>query len=936
MPNDTDKRQTLKELLMKRSSIKGQITKFKNYLSSVSEESELDNVQLTELNVKLAKFEALSVRFDNLQDEIEVLSPENFAVEIDEREVIESDIVRNISTAKTLVEKFTKRVDCEHTRHGSFFDNSSRSDSVEFGVKLPRIVINKFDGSYFRWLQFHDAFENLINSNTHLSDIHKFHYLISYLEGDAARIISNLEVSSANYSEAWNLLCNRYNNKRILINHHLNSLCNFKQLPRESEKSLRFFVDHVTKNLRALANLGQPTDKWDVLIIFMLSSKLDTTTLTKWEEHRNDLSNEAPTLQQFFKFLIDRADVLEALSRNNRNDNNIPKAPNNNNSNFKSNSSNNFRNNFNKPETSRTSATLANSSKFKLSCVICDNDHKIYDCNTFKSKGIEEKMNDVKNYKLCANCLIQGHTAENCRMRPCHCGARHNRLLHTPNKAISNQVDLEEASNLDEDQELFVNYSKENSNQILLSTALIEVVNPLNKQKDKVRALLDCGSQMSFISKRLKNKIQLKSNPIDALKVIGIGNSVSNTVTETCSLQINSLNENFSVTTSCLVLNELTGEIPKHPVNVGALNLPTNIVLADPKLNKLLPIDVLIGADLFWDILGNAQINLGPGKPKLRDSRLGWLISGPIGSGFVNKVTTANHASISTFSRNDNLEDSLSKFWDLEQVPTKNIMSEKDKICELHFITHTTRDETGRFCVKLPLKDTPDCLGDTYKLARRRFHYLEQRFKRNPDLKSEYTKFIHEYADLGHLSVARKEKMANSYYLCHHAVFKESSESSRLRVVFDGSASSSSGFALNDILMVGPKLPESLFSILIRARQYKFLLTGDIEKMYRQVLVNEEDRHLQLILWRDDESLPIQTLQLNTLTYGTASASYLSTRYLWQIGEEQNDKIVKDIIQKDFYVDDLITGADNEERSYSHSDLSCQSPNIWLFQFKKV
>jgi len=46
-----------KELFTKRASAKGQITKFKNYLCNISKEKQLDNIQLTELNLRLAKFE---------------------------------------------------------------------------------------------------------------------------------------------------------------------------------------------------------------------------------------------------------------------------------------------------------------------------------------------------------------------------------------------------------------------------------------------------------------------------------------------------------------------------------------------------------------------------------------------------------------------------------------------------------------------------------------------------------------------------------------------------------------------------------------------------------------------------------------------------------------------------------------------------------------
>lgn len=282
-----------KELFTKRASAKGQITKFKNYLSSISCESELNEIQLTELNIKLAKFEALSVRVDDLQSEIEVLDPSNIDAEIDERDNIEQDIVINIATAKNLISKFSRKAELELRRHSIHNTTCCSEDHPSSGLKLPQIQIQRFNGDHFRWLEFKDTFESLIHNNDRIPDINKYYYLNSYLQGDAARVLSNLEISSKNYSEAWKLLCNRYDNNDILINHHLNSLLNIKQLPRESERSLRYLVDHITKNLRALVSLGQPTDNWDVLIIFILSAKLDGHTLLKWEEYRtSNVSSE--------------------------------------------------------------------------------------------------------------------------------------------------------------------------------------------------------------------------------------------------------------------------------------------------------------------------------------------------------------------------------------------------------------------------------------------------------------------------------------------------------------------------------------------------------------------------------------------------------------------------------------------------------------------
>lgn len=82
----------------------------------------------------------------------------------------------------------------------------------------------------------------------------------------------------------------------------------------------------------------------------------------------------------------------------------------------------------------------------------------------------------------------------------------------------------------------------------------------------------------------------------------------------------------------------------------------------------------------------------------------------------------------------------------------------------------------------------------------------------------------------------------NEYYLPHHGVVKDLSTFTKLRVVFDGSAPSTAGVSLNDTLYTGPKLQEDLFDILLRFRSHQYVLTGDVEKMYRQFLVRPEDR----------------------------------------------------------------------------------------------
>lgn len=892
--------ESYKDLLTKRSSIKGQITKFKNYLESIIGQPKLSSINVAELALKLNKFEVLAAKFDELQTQIELLNSDSLDTEIDLRDRIEDDFIQYTARARNILEEQNnlKVLEQDKLRRESIFLEAQCGveNNNDFSVKLPQIQITKFDGSFFRWLEFRDTFMNLIHNNERIPSIQKFHYLISYLVGDAARVISNIQVSSANYSSAWQLLYDRYNNKRLLINHHLKSLFNIQQISKDSAGSLRYLVDHVTKNLRALSSLGQPTDHWDTIIIFMITSKLDNNTLIKWEEQRNNLG-DIPTFDEFKSFLIDRAYVLET-TQNMSQDKFTKFSHNNSHSSF---NNNNNKNNFN----SKVFTVTNQNNNTSFICIICSQNHKIYDCATFKGKSIPDRLADVTKFRLCSNCLRQGHPLSQCRMGPCkQCNKRHNTLLHPVDVTKVNNAQTEEIESIS-------NFSNQ-GRQILLSTALIEVLNPVTKKVLQVKALMDSGSQSSFITKKLQTKLSLNSNPI-SLKILGIGcTSTNNAVNESCEVELNSLNSNFKSKLNCFVLEKITGNLPSFPISIHELELSPNIKLADPNFDRPSPIDLLIGADLYWDVLRNGLKSLGTNMPKLQNSVFGWLIGGPIGPHKPNNATFNNlmiHDISSDQSETDKL---LTKFWELEQVADRPILSKIEKDCETHFKAHTFRLDTGRFCVKLPLVDSPECLGDSHSLAKKRFLNLEKRFRKNPILKSHYVEFIKEYKDLGHLSEAPGPIPVTCYFLCHHAVFKMDSESTKVRVVFDGSAPSSSGFSVNDLQMVGPNVQDSLFAILVRARQYKFLLTGDIEKMYRQVVVNESDRNLQLILWRENESSPIKTLQLNTVTYGTASASYLSTRCLWQIGEECNDPLIKAIIQKDFYVDDLITGSNNE------------------------
>ncbi|XP_029169999.1 uncharacterized protein LOC114939750 [Nylanderia fulva] len=274
----------------------------------------------------------------------------------------------------------------------------------------------------------------------------------------------------------------------------------------------------------------------------------------------------------------------------------------------------------------------------------------------------------------------------------------------------------------------------------------------------------------------------------------------------------------------------------------------------------------------------------------MQETLLGWIISGAIPINDKKQRNNKLYCGLSTSA----LQQQLEKFWTIEEVEVPPHRLSKEKQCEEHFISTHRRDTDGRFIVQLPLKDTAEELGESYIIAEKRFKALERKLERQSELKAQYHEFMAEYLKLHHMSEVQIEEKHNkpAYYIPHHAVTKEDSTTTKLRVVFDASCKTSSGKSLNDILMLGPILQNSLFDIIIRLRQHKYAMAADIAKMYRQIANSN--------VFYGDGTRKILYKHLNSIQLLMEVAQQMISKY-------QN---AGETIRRDFYVDDLLTGAD--------------------------
>ncbi|XP_058839416.1 uncharacterized protein LOC131694916 [Topomyia yanbarensis] len=558
--------------------------------------------------------------------------------------------------------------------------------------------------------------------------------------------------------------------------------------------------------------------------------------------------------------------------------------------------------------------------------------------------SIAQRVEEVNKKRLCRNCLTVGHFAEGCTRGYCNrcaaCSDTSNKPTTTkpqpleiakPDTNITHSARRTSTTNnfiprdpISHPQpptqqntvalkavELPRSNFEPTIRQVLMSTAIVRVIDQRGNTAF-ARTLLDSCSEFCYITSSFTKKLKCRETP-DFLKVQGIGNS---SIMSTKSVEANVQPRSPSVSSyeakmQFHVLPRISPTLPLKPVQADLLKFPAQLLLADPRFWEPGPIDMIIGAEFYFDLLLQGKQKVSEDGPTLQETVFGWVVSGKVPNRSNSIPTTTSYVS-STID----LQEMIARFWELETCHVNRTHSVEETACEDLFNKTTFRDQNGKFVVTLPRKEhVIERLGESRNIAMKRFIGLEKRFSINSALKAMYKEFIHEYILMGHMKEVNADQSCTDpvYYMPHHAVLRPDSTTTKLRVVFDASCRTSTGVSLNDALMVGPVVQDDLMSTILRFRRHRIAVIADVAKMYRMVQVQEVDKHLQRILWRDTPEEPIKTFELQTVTYGTASAPYLATRCLKKLGEDSvlTHPIAARVVQEDFYVDDMLSGADS-------------------------
>lgn len=821
------------------------------------------------------------------------------------------DALRTIQARWTAVDTLHWELDSELTSEDQQYENTyflfegkynqikkdinSKMWAVSYQEKAaPKMEVPIFSGSYQQWTSFKDLFSEAIHKNKSIPDAQKMQLLKSKVKGEAEKLIQHLQISSENYKTCWEILDHRYNNKRLIFSSHINTLLSLPNIQQQSASAIKKLYDTTKECLHGVKNLGVDTSNWDPLVVHLLTQKLDNESHNDYFEYLGQ-PRELPVLSEFLEFLELRFMTLESARR--RQD--VAKS----NQQPVTQKTHNYKGSpgsQNKPFINHTTAKTfppVFRNKQNIKCPLCDEHHGIFQCKTFIEATPQSKRQMTRDLKLCENCLYD-HKGKECfsEKRCSKCDSNHNTLLHGAYASSYRASNTHSNKGEPSQQKQVTHVSQDCVTEIILATAQIKVLSA-DGTYQTMRALVDQGSQTSLISENAAQKLGLPRQRCKGV-IFGIGTKENN-CKGVLSITASSLHSNYTFSTDVLIMKTLVTNLPQRSFNKPAWNHLEGIQLADPDFNISRPVDILLGADIYSNIILSGIIRESENQPIAQQSRLGWIICGNLKSYQCNVVL-------------HDLED-MSRFWTVEDIAENStVITSEEQYCLEQYKAETKRQEDGRYIVRLPLKpDFKENLGESKQKAVAQFLQLERKIQKNEELSEAYRNFMREYIALGHMQLCdRTGNTSSGCYLPYHAVQRVESTTTSFRVVFNGSAKTSTGNSLNDLMYSGPNLQADLMSLIMKWRQYKIAFSADIEKMFRAILIHEEDQIYQKIIWRETADQPLREYALSTVTYGTKAAPFLAMNTLKQLAQDEGHLFPEaaKILEKDFYMDDLLSG----------------------------
>ena len=728
-------------------------------------------------------------------------------------------------------------------------------------VKMPKLVITKFNGTAQDWLRFWGQFEAQIDKSS-VAAVTKFSYLKELVEPKVRKLIDGLPFTVDGYDKAKDLLNRRYGKTSDVIGAYVRNILELQTIRERNVKKIHEFYDTLLFNVESLQTL-QSLYKLDAAVQFTM----DKINVIK---HELALMDENWSEWDFPKFVK----MLEQWTVNN------PISTISGEQRLKS---------FSNSSPRKEKMFLTGSTQSR-GCFYCGDDrHKAINCD--KVVLAKERKKILAEKRLCFNCCGMQHRAGECKSKATcqNCGAKH----HTSICEKSQTREPGMTANL-------VGHSS------VVHPVVVVKINGL-----KFRALLDSGASHSYASSTAINLIKAKPKST-SLRQIAMLTGVETRKMQVFDVVISSVKDDFQLPVNVTKVEKrelLTLENPKYKELLNKYTHLRDVEMDDICDDEQLPVHVIIGANDFAKIRTGERLRVGRrGDPVAEFTRFGWSIMSP--GGEVDSVCNAYLAVTPTF---DYERLCALDVLGLQDPPSGNQVDVYEEFKE-----QLTRSSDGYYETGLPWKGNCSELPNNYEGSVRRLNTLLRKLKRT-DMLDEYDSVIREQLQDGVVEKAPAKAEGKEFYLPHRAVIREKAETTKMRIVYDASARArDSAPSLNECLHVGPPLNNQLWSVITRQRFHPVLMAGDLRRAFLQIRVRQSDRDALRFHWiKDKNSEEVETLRFTRVLFGLAPSPFLLNGVLQQHLELSQSKYSESVteIRKSLYVDDLISGAPTIEKA---------------------
>jgi len=911
MPSEDDPSETVKSLVKRRATVKAKIT---NQLVIVNADGSLVNV--TNCIALIEEYLVEIKRYDSKICDL-------LAKDCSDEDFIPDTASAELSKQTRYVTNITNKL--SHLKAGLPSPKASATvpqqvSAPDGKLKLPELRCSSFSGEGTNSLDFHafiTEFNNIVGSRRNISDSCKLTYLKTYLKGYANKLVQHLQVSDENYSIALDLLKLEFLNVESLVDELLKKLLRLKPEYDPTYLKTKVFLGEVRCIVSDLNQYGYDYMKEKAGSKMLSHIVFNNLPLPFKQELARKLNNNYPSLADILEGYVEVIKTLNLRPSTNKPVYTGTKSP--------SVVSRATTNDNQSKMTDRPVQGARNSdpsrSKPRL-CKFCvSSSHNMSSCHRYGTH--EARAQRCSELGMCVYCSSARHSSENCKKNldyPCY--------LCKSKEHITALCD----KNRDVIVNNFCVNSSDSGRTFLLPMVNLEI--EAGRTKTRVRFLLDTGSQRSYLStsviQRLKlnllNKTNLTVNTfIDNSSKSFFETSITvNTGKNKCSIPF-LINDSFDLRLNIDSLVDCHDNISKR------FKLQEKLDSDQVLMEGLLGVDMIqcLGQLSTISCLGGTAFKLSSGivpfgnidnfltneqlKMKYETLNNTNAVNESIVNYVLNPVPT-DFDPIGSVATDSLVDKQLDRMFSSETLglPSEISSYDEQKIDEFK---SNINFKDGKYHVNLPWNDHIGEVSNNYSVSlavlRRVVEKLHQ-----ANLYDDYEAVLLNQVSDGILEEIPASEIGQSdhVFVPHRPVVKEESSTTKVRVVLNCSMKVRDSFSLNEAAYSGIDLVNNLFQLLIKIRADDYLVLSDIRAAFLMIKLNlDSDKNKFTILWQDRTGRLIY-YRYTSIVFGFTSSPFILQYVIrHHLQKFESDKCFE-ILKNGMYVDNLFyTGNDTNE-----------------------